>query len=132
MSDAAIEIVNAFVASPKKERFLTLLGTKKGRPKLRQTLAHFQDLDPRYAQRLGSDLRTTDAIVALLEQRGAPAICYLLSEDPDLDGCELPLEEAVERVHGRGMGTFISCIPGRLAYFESEGMGERYLLVRRT
>jgi hypothetical protein len=35
MSDAAFEIVNAFVAAPKKERLLTLLGTKKGRAKVR-------------------------------------------------------------------------------------------------
>ncbi|HEY2379531.1 MAG TPA: hypothetical protein VGH98_26360 [Gemmatimonadaceae bacterium] len=132
MSDPALEIVNAFVAAPKKERLLTLLGTKKGRPKVRAALAHFRDLDPRYAQRLGPDQRTRDAIVTLLRKRGAPANCYLLSEDVELDGCELSVEEAVEKVVGKGMGTFISCIPGRLGYFEAEDMGERYLLERRS
>jgi hypothetical protein len=76
MSDAAFEIVNAFVAVPKKERLLTLLGTKKGRAKVRAALAHFRDLDPRYAQRLGPDQRTRGAIVTLLRERGAPANCY--------------------------------------------------------
>jgi len=27
-------------------------------------------------------------------------------------------------------GTFISCIPGKLAYFEGEGLNERYILER--
>ena len=132
MSDVAIEIIQAFVVPPKKERLLTLLGSKKGRPKVRRALAHFRDLDHRYAQRLDPSQHTSGAIITLLKERGAPANCYLLSEDADLDGCELPLEEAVEKVRGKGMGTFISCIPGRLAYFEAEDVGERYLLERRT
>jgi hypothetical protein len=33
---------------------------------------------------------------------------------------------ALKEVVGYGMGTLISCIPGRLAYFESED--ERYIL----
>jgi hypothetical protein len=27
-------------------------------------------------------------------------------------------------------GTFLSCIPGQLAYFEGEEAGERYILAR--
>jgi hypothetical protein len=30
------------------------------------------------------------------------------------------------------MGTFVSCIPGRLAYFEAEGPGQRYVLERAS
>jgi hypothetical protein len=33
-------------------------------------------------------------------------------------------------VVGHNDGTFISCIPGRLAYFEGEGLNERYVLQR--
>jgi len=40
------------------------------------------------------------------------------------------LAEAVEKVLGMGMGTFISCIPGKLAYFEGEDENERLLLER--
>jgi hypothetical protein len=52
-----------------------------------------------------------------------------MSEDSDLDGKELPLLEALKKVVGYQMGTFLSCVPGKLAYFEDED--DRWILVRR-
>jgi len=40
----------------------------------------------------------------------------------------LQLESALESVVGNGMGTILSCIPGKLAYFEGED--ESLLLAR--
>ena len=132
IASARCEILSTFVLAPKRDRLITLLGTKKGRAKVQKALAHFRDLDPRYARRLGPDHHTVASIVALLKQRGAPARCYVLSEDSELDGRELPLEEGLTNVRGKGMGAFISCIPGRLGYFEAEDEGERYILERRS
>ena len=36
--------------------------------------------------------------------------------------------KALADVVGHNDGTFISCIPGRLAYFEGEGLNERHVL----
>jgi hypothetical protein len=33
-------------------------------------------------------------------------------------------------VVGSSSGTFVSCIPGRLAYFEGEDPGARFILLR--
>jgi hypothetical protein len=65
-------------------------------------------------------------ILETLKTRGAPEKCYAISEDEDLDGKELLLSEALRTIHGRGIGTFLSCLPGRLAYFEDED--NRYVL----
>ena len=43
----------------------------------------------------------------------------------DLDGREIDLPHALERTFDSFEGTFISCIPGRLAYYEREEMKER-------
>jgi len=51
-----------------------------------------------------------------------------MSEDSEIDGRELDLREALEHVSGRQIGTILSCVPGKLAYFESED--ERLLLAR--
>jgi hypothetical protein len=40
----------------------------------------------------------------------------------------MELEKALAEIIGQGMGTFISCIPGKLGYFEGEDPGERYLV----
>jgi hypothetical protein len=51
-----------------------------------------------------------------------------MSEDSQIDQRELDLREALEHVKGRQIGTILSCVPGKLAYFESED--ETLLLTR--
>jgi hypothetical protein len=121
-------IVRSFVTPERRERYLGLLSSPRGREKLRHALAHFRDLDPRCARELPKGVHTPAEIAALLRARGAPAECVLLAEDVALDGRRLPLGDALAAVIGRGMGTFISCVPGRLAFYEGEGPGVRYLL----
>jgi hypothetical protein len=41
-----------------------------------------------------------------------------------------PLADALSRVIGAGYGTFLSCVPGKLGYYEAETPGERYFLIR--
>lgn len=59
----------------------------------------------------------------ILAAMGSPPICHAISEDPSLDGRDLPLREALEEVVGSGMGTILSCIPGRLGFIETEDEG---------
>ena len=127
----ASALLNAFVRPERRARYLGLLASAKGRAKLRAQLAHFRDLDPRFAAPVPGG-QGPAAIAALLVDRGAPPVCYVLSEDADLDGREMPLAEGLAAVVGRGMGTFLSCVPGRLAYFEGEDAGERFVLERRA
>ena len=42
---------------------------------------------------------------------------------------DLELLAALRKVVGYGIGTVLSCIPGKLAYFEAE-LRDRFLLVR--
>jgi hypothetical protein len=51
-----------------------------------------------------------------------------LSFDTELDCKELNLKDALEEVIGSGMGTILSCVPGRLAVFVGED--EKLLLAR--
>jgi hypothetical protein len=68
------------------------------------------------------------AIGHLLRQHGAPAECHVISTDGELDGRELPLDAVLGQIVGVGGGSLLSCIPGRLGYFEGES--ERYILSR--
>jgi len=125
-------LVRAFVVRPKQERMIELLAKPKRRRDILMTLPHFHDLDPRFAVRVPNAQQSSSEILKLLRTRGAPADCYVVSEKIDLDGQTLPLEAALDAVVGRGMGTLLSCIPGRLAYFEGEAAGKRYVLERRA
>ena len=65
---------------------------------------------------------------AALRSHGAPTTCYVISADEALDGHEMPLSDALDAVAASFFGAFISCIPGRLGYFEYEDMKSAYLL----
>ena len=123
------ELITAFFAPTKRERYLEMVGKPKTRKKFLRELSHFKALDPRYCFAIPRAEHTAGQIAAFLVRKGAPATCWITSEDSDLDGREMPLVQALQEVVGRQMGTFLSCLPGKLAYFEDEE--DRWILERR-
>jgi hypothetical protein len=124
----------AFLVSNRRERFQASLNGPKARAKLRQRMAHFPDLDERY--RLAVPPLDAEQqrgwILSTLKALGAPRSCYLVSENPGWDGTRVDLDDALAQVLGLGYGTLISCVPGRVAYFEGEEPGDRWVLHRPT
>jgi hypothetical protein len=118
----------AFVRKEKRERIGLLLHSEKGRAKLRALLPHFGDWDAHAIVPVAPVQQTAQEIANALRMRGAPHQVYLFSAARTLDGRFLPLEEALEEVVGFAPGTFLSCNPGRLAYFEGEARGNRCIL----
>lgn len=123
-------VVSSFFLRRRRARMIGLLRSKRGRAKALARLAHCHDLDSAYITSVDKESQTPEAVHRLLRERGAPDSCYLVSELPALDGRYMVLIEALQMVVGSGMGTVVSCMPGRLAYFESEDAGERYILER--
>ncbi len=120
--DPESEFVRAFVLPAKRARLVELLQNPKRRAKVLASLDHFCDLDPRFQVEIPSSEQSAE--------RGAPSVCHLISSDRGLDGRDFPLLEALVHVMGSGMGTLVSCVPGRLGYFEGEAPRDRFLLAR--
>jgi hypothetical protein len=118
-----------FVSPSYRHRFLVSLKSEKTRERLQGSLAHFSHLDPRFATRLTAGHRSIEAVLQELRTHGAPKECYVFSENREITGRFMELTAAVEAVFSQTWGSFISCIPGRLAYFEDE-YGERHILHR--
>jgi len=125
-------LFEAFAVPAKKQRYRVLLETKRGRAKICAALDHFdvRNLDPRFCRRIESGKQSLPVIFRMLKDQGAPSTCHVMSSDGRLDGREMDLSEALEEIIGRGMGAFISCVPGKLEYFECEEAGERYIYHR--
>jgi hypothetical protein len=120
-----------FLAEPGKGRMMRLLEMgEKRRRKIRSLLHHAVRLDPRYRTHLTGSDDFASTVERLLRDRGAPADCYLIAADSDLDGRDMPLGEALWAISGNGNGAFISCIPGRLGYYRYEDIKSGYLLHR--
>jgi|SRR5215472_7071171 len=120
----------AFIVPAKRDRYLTLLESKRGRIKLLNGFNHCHDLDQRYATLIPSNQQSSTSIESLLRRKGAPEACYVMSDNRDIDGREMSLSDALAKTVGPGSGTFISCVPGKLGYFELEDLSERYILER--
>jgi len=124
------KFARCFIAPQKRARYLALLESKRGRAKLLNGFNHCHDLDPRFAKEIPSGQQSADSIEALLRQKGAPDTCYVMSDNRAIDGKEMSLPDALLETVGMDAGTLISCVPGKLAYFELEAFDGRYILER--
>lgn len=125
-------LFQAFALSNKTRCYAELLSDKRGRKRLLSSLNHFHDLDPRYCPKVESSQQAPAGILRILEYMGAPPICHVISSNTDLDRREMLLSDALDNIVGQGYGTFLSCIPGELAYFEGEEKNERYVCRRQS
>jgi hypothetical protein len=122
------QLIRAFFVPSKRERYIEMIASTRGRQKFLRELSHFKSLDPRYCIGLPNAVHTPIEIATFLHKKGAPPTCWVTSEDPDLDRREMSLVEALKEIVGYQMGTLLSCIPGELAYFEDEE--HRWILER--
>jgi hypothetical protein len=121
-----------FLAEPSKRRVLTLLEMgQKRRRQLRSMLDHEIVLDQSCCEHLGGAGAFADAVEATLCGRGAPPTCFVIAANSKLDGRDMPLRDALDAVIGMGSGAFLSCIPGRLGFYEYEEMKSSYILSRQ-
>jgi len=125
------KLFEAFAISTKRQRYVDLQATKRGRDKIRLGLDHFDDLDPRSCKRVPASEQSPSGVLKILQSLGAPSQCHLMSSRSDLDRREMDLSEALPEVIGGGMGTFVSCVPGKLAYFEGEAPKRRFICRRK-
>ena len=122
------QIIRTFFLAGTQPWYLRKLGNERRRHQALNELDHLRDLDPRYVTRLSNKTSALDA----LRSRGAPDSCYVLSEDSELDGNQMPLTDAIDAVESDGSGSIIGCIPGRLAYWVGEVGRCRVVLERRA
>ena len=89
-----------FIVKQKRQRYLDLLSTGKGRPKAIAELDHFRDLEESHASLIPPNKQTVDQIYSMLLVKGATKTCYVISTNPEIDAREMPLEDALEESVG--------------------------------
>jgi hypothetical protein len=114
--------IKAFIVRQRRERFLELLPNPKHRHKITRSLAHPnpQWFDARFVRRIPPAENNPVSIARLLREKGAGSKCWAISEDRTIDAREVNLEDILDEIVGREIGTILSCIPGKLAFVESE------------
>lgn len=125
-----VQFIRAFVIPARQDRFLEFINSKRGRSKFTRELDHNYTnvISQEFLTHIPKAQRTPGGIAQLLRSKNAPETCHIISSNHELDSTERPLSLALEKTVGRGFGTVVSCIPGKLAYFEAEDPGERFIL----
>lgn len=128
-------IVKSFFEKNVRERVLHELSSSKKRDHALNRLCHEyrKMLKAKYLIEIPPPNSDPKDIYELLKRNGAEKMCYSMSYNDKIDGEELPLQEALGQAVGFGFPSIISCIPGKLAYFEAEqgfGPAPRYILKR--
>jgi hypothetical protein len=118
-----------FVERSQRRRLVSLLemGVKQ-RAKVRKMLDHEIRLESSASEHLTGPQESPRQILERLRFEGAPATAYVMSANARIDQKLLLLPDAVEVVTSSRCGGVISCIPGRLAYYQAEGPSLAYLL----
>jgi hypothetical protein len=107
-----------------------MIGNPRGRAKIRARLAHSAaDFDKRWVTKLASSISVRE-IELLLRKHGASDSCYVLSEDPEIDGALVGLSHALDSSVTADHPAIISCVPSRLALFVDEAPNGQWLLHR--
>lgn len=121
-------LISAFVKRNKRDRYREFVSNSRSRRKFTSELAHFKDFDPKFRVPIASAKLSARNIEIELARRHSPRLVFAISEDPALDQNEVVLSDVLPRIVGGGMGTVLSCIPGHLAFVETED--ERFILER--
>ena len=127
MNDHEESFVRAFIVPDKQKRYLEKLASRRNRKDILMRLDHALDYSPKFATRIPPPEQTAALIFDRLRKQGAPDRCHAIAVSTDLDGQDLPLEAALREVVGVGNGVILSCIPGVLAYYESEELKGRFV-----
>ena len=123
--------VQAFISPAKQDRWSQLL-TSHRRQKILKRLAGWEDFVDRKMRQIPASDSPSEIISRMLRLGvNERTRCWLISQCPEIDQSEMPLDMAVSKAFAIGLGTVVSCVPSKLAFYESE-VGGRYILVDTT
>lgn len=122
-----IAFIQNFVVKEKQDRMLAI---RHNRKKLRLLLAHKIELKKQFVHFLKNDEAKAENLYLMLKKYGASDICYTICENSKYDYQEVNLKEVLSKILNRDFGIIISCIPGKLAYYQGEDVLCKILLIQ--
>jgi hypothetical protein len=93
-------LVRAFILPQRQGRYIELLSKPRRRIDVLNELSHFKHLDPRWTREIPKQFHSALQIAEFLRSKGAPNLCWAISEDEHLDSKETPLAEAIGYIFG--------------------------------
>lgn len=124
--DLEIKVIKNFVTKTKQDRYIQFVSTPKNRHKFINDLPHFGF----FQWDIFDPVKGTEEHVilqSLKKNSVADKVCYVISENTDIDTKTLDIKQAIDETVGHGMGTILVFGDADMIYFESEEMNKRFI-----
>jgi hypothetical protein len=115
--------VETFVSKRKRERYLGFLSNPKHRSKFLHDLNNGVDVEPSLAREVLHSDRSKAGLRRLLQSSGASGTVHLMALQHELDGCDAPLEDAIDLVLTSSWGVLLICPPRPVVLYKTEDPG---------
>ena len=126
------DFIKTFFVECKQSRAIHELSSLSKRKDFLWRLSNYSVLlKPQYLIKIPKPNSDPESLQELLLNHGAEKICYCISLTSDMDGTYVDLLDALKDIVGNGMPAFLSCVKGKLAYYEGEqcaGPPDRFIL----
>lgn len=110
--------VSAFVIPERRARYAEFLAKPKRRIQITNRFCHFFDFIPTLAEQ--THRASAVELALLLRARGASDTAHVIGGRHEIDGQDLPLDQAIDKALEDPNGVVVSCVPGRLALLMQE------------
>ena len=88
------------------------------------------EIDPKYVLPIPKNEQSPDKIEKALRRYGKIDICWAMSEHDDHNKKSLPLKDALKDALEQGFVVIVSCIPGKLCFYQAEYAEQKYIIFR--
>ena len=118
------KVIENYIVKSKRERYLNFIKKPKTRKKLTDELAHFSSQLDNF-----EEIKTNEweVINEKLKRIKSTQDCYVISENSEIDGKRMKINNALTETIGMGMGTLIVFGNADLVFYEGEGPSDRWL-----
>lgn len=110
----------------RRDRYVNLLQTQKGKKKFLTYIDHFKDFDKNFVVQIPGSNQNKISLYNNLVNLGAPENCHIICHDLEYDQKTIPLKIALDSLFGSGMSYILICVAGKLGYYEGED--EKFVL----
>ncbi|MGF1483179.1 MAG: hypothetical protein ACFBZ8_02315 [Opitutales bacterium] len=126
-----IAFIETFVLPERRERWLMKFGNPKIRSRFLTRLADSRDFCPNLLEKIEvTSLQSTSLNDIIKLPKTWSGICYIISQWDAADQKQLPFKDCITMIHGIGLGSVVSIVPGSVCFYEGEMPGDTYLLKR--
>lgn len=118
------KVIENYIVKSKRERYLNFIKKPKTRKKLTDELAHFSSQLDNF-----EEIKTNEweVINEKLKRIKSTQDCYVISENSEIDGKRMKINNALTETIGMGMGTLIVFGNADLVFYEGEGPSDRWI-----